>query len=51
MCTHFYSHDILIIALNCNKISLIIKLHVNFICVNEWLNVMQFFFLHIIVKF
>jgi len=37
---HFYTHDILIFALNYNKYSLNIKLHVNFICVNGWLSVM-----------
>jgi hypothetical protein len=44
MFIHFYTHDIWIFALNCNKISLNIKLHVNFICVNEWLCMMQIFF-------
>jgi hypothetical protein len=38
----FYTHDILIFSLNCNKISLNIKLRVNFICVN--------FFVHINIK-
>jgi hypothetical protein len=46
MFIHFYTHDILIFSLNCNKISLNIKLHVNSICVNEWLCMMQIFFLH-----
>jgi hypothetical protein len=49
MCIHFYTHDILIIVLNCNKISLNIKLHVNSICVNEWLSVMQIYILYITV--
>jgi len=47
---HFYTHDILILALNCNKISLNIKLHVNSICVNEWLCMMQIFFVDINIK-
>jgi hypothetical protein len=51
MFIHFDTHDILIFALNCNKYSLNIKLHVNFICVNGWLSVIQFYFFHINIKF
>jgi len=47
MFIHFYTHDIWIFALNCNKFSLNIKLHVNYICVNEWLCIMQILFVHI----
>jgi len=38
MFIHFHAHDILIFALDCNKISLNIKLNVNSICVNECLH-------------
>jgi hypothetical protein len=50
MFIHFYTHDIRIFALNFNKFSLNFKLHVNYICVNEWLCMMQFFFMHINIK-
>jgi hypothetical protein len=43
----FYVHDILIFSLNFNNISLNIKPHVNFVCLNEWLCMMQIFFVHI----
>jgi hypothetical protein len=51
MFIHFYKHDILIFALNYNKNSLNIKLHVNFICVNEWLCMMQILFCAYNIKF
>jgi hypothetical protein len=48
MFIHFYKHDILIFALNCNKISFNIKLHVYSISIDEsWLCMMQIFFVHI----
>jgi hypothetical protein len=51
MLMNFYRHDISIFALNCNKNSLNIKLHVNSICANECLCMMQIFFVHLILKF
>ncbi len=48
MFVYFYTHDILLFILNHNKILLNIKLHVNSICVNEWLYIMQIFFVHMI---
>jgi hypothetical protein len=50
MLIHFYTHDILIFALNCNEMSLNIKLHVNFTYVNEWLCMMQIIFVRINIK-
>jgi hypothetical protein len=50
MLTILYRHDISIFSLNCNKNSLNIKLHVNFICGNECLCMMQIFFVHINIK-
>jgi hypothetical protein len=46
-----YRHDISIFALNCNKNSLNTKLHVNSICANECLCMMQIFFVHLNIKF
>jgi len=43
MFIHFYTHDILIFALNFNNILFNIKLHVNYICVIEWLFMIDFF--------
>jgi hypothetical protein len=46
MFIYIYTHDILVFTLNYNKILLKIKLHVNSICVNEWLCMMQIYFVH-----
>jgi len=46
MIIYFYTHDIFIFTLNYNKILLNIKLHVNSICVNERLCMMQILFVH-----
>jgi hypothetical protein len=51
MFIHFYTHDISIFALNCNIISLSIKRHRNFICVNEWLCIMKKLCVHINIIF
>jgi hypothetical protein len=51
MFINLYRHDISIFTLNCNKISLNTKLHVNFICANECLCMMQIFFVHLNIKF
>jgi hypothetical protein len=50
MFINLYRHDISIFALNYNKISLKIKLHVNFIYANECLCTMQMFFVHLNIK-
>jgi hypothetical protein len=50
MFINLYRHDISIFSLNCNKISLNIKPHVNFIFGNECLCMMQKQFVHINVK-
>jgi hypothetical protein len=50
MFINIYRHDISIFSLSCNKNSLNIKLHVNFICANECLRMMHFFFVHISIK-
>jgi hypothetical protein len=50
MFINFYRHDILIFSLNCNKSSLNIRLHVNSICANECLCMMQKTFVHINIK-
>jgi len=50
MFIHFYTHDILIFVLNCNNISFNIRLHVNYICVNDWLCMIQICFVHINIK-
>jgi hypothetical protein len=50
MFINLYRHDISIFSLNCNKISLNIKLHVNSICGNECLHIMQKKFVHINIK-
>ncbi len=51
MFIHFYTPAILIFALNCNKISFNIKLHVNSISIDEsWLCMMQIFFEHINIR-
>ncbi len=47
MFINIYRHNISIFDLNCNKNSLNITLHVNFICANECLCMMQCFFVHI----
>jgi hypothetical protein len=44
MFLNLYGHDISIFSLNCNKISLNIKLLVNSISGNECLCMMQFYF-------
>jgi uncharacterized membrane protein YecN with MAPEG domain len=41
-------HDISIFTLNCNSLN--IKLHVNSICANECLCMMQIFFMHLNTK-
>jgi len=51
MFINLYRHDISIFALNCNKISLNIKLHVNSICANECLCMMQKKFVHLNIQF
>jgi hypothetical protein len=51
MFINFYRHDISIFVLNCNNNSLNIKLHVNSICANEHLCMMQIFFVHLNIKF
>jgi len=43
---NLYRHSTSIFALNCNKNSLNIKLHVNSICANECLCMIQIFFVH-----
>jgi hypothetical protein len=48
MFIYFYTHDILIFTLNYSKILLNIKLHINSICVNESLCMMQILFVHMI---
>jgi len=50
MFINLYRHDISIFALNFNKSSLNIKLHVNFICANECLCMMFFFSVNINIK-
>jgi hypothetical protein len=50
MFINIYKHDISLFALNCNKFSLNIKLHVNFVCVNECLCMMQIFFARLSIK-
>jgi hypothetical protein len=47
MFINIYKHDISIFVLNCNKISLSIKLHVSSICANECFCMMQTFFVHL----
>jgi hypothetical protein len=47
MFINLYRHDISIFALNCNKNSLNIKLHANFVCAIECLCMMQIFFVHL----
>jgi hypothetical protein len=47
----FHRHDISIFTLNCNKVSLNIKLHINFICANECLCIMQIVFVNLNIKF
>jgi hypothetical protein len=50
MFINLHKPDISIFALNCNKKSLNIKLHVNYICANECLCMMQIYFLHLNIK-
>jgi hypothetical protein len=50
MFINLYRYDISKISLNCNKKSLNIKPHVNFIFENECLCTMQFFFVQINIK-
>jgi len=50
MFINLYRHDISIYALNCNKNSLNIKLHANFVCAIECLCMMQIFFVHLNIK-
>jgi hypothetical protein len=50
MFINVYRHDISIFGLNCNKNLLNIKLHVNFICANECLCMMQIFFVYLNIK-
>ncbi len=50
MFINLYRHNISIFSLNCNKNSLNIKLHVNSICGNECLCMMQKTFVHINIK-
>jgi len=50
MFVHFYRHYISIFSSNYNNKSLNIKLHVNSICVNEYLCMMQKTFVHINIK-
>jgi hypothetical protein len=50
MFINLYGHDTSIFSSNRNKNSLNIKLHVNSICGNESLCMMQFFFVHINIK-
>jgi hypothetical protein len=50
MFINLYRHDISIFSLNCNQNSLNIKLHVNSICGNECLCMMQKHFVHINIK-
>jgi len=47
MFINLYKHDISIFLKNCNENSLNIKLHVNSICGNECLCMMQILFMHI----
>jgi hypothetical protein len=51
MFINLYRHDISIFDLNCNKNSLHIKLHLNYICANECLCMMHFFLMNINIKF
>jgi len=51
MFINLYRHDISIFSLNCNKNKLNIKLHVNSICANQCLCMMQIFFVHLNIKF
>jgi hypothetical protein len=50
MFINLYRHDISIFSLNCNENSLNIKLHVNSICGNECLCMMQKIIVHINIK-
>jgi hypothetical protein len=50
MFINIYRHDISIVGLNCNKISLNTELHVNYTCLNECLFMMQIFFVHPNIK-
>jgi len=50
MFINLYRYDISIFSLNCNQNSSNIKLHVNFICGNECLCMMQKKFVHINIK-
>jgi hypothetical protein len=51
MFINLYKHVISIFSLICNQNSLNIKLHVNSICGNECLCMMQIVFVHINIKF
>jgi hypothetical protein len=51
MFINLYRHDISIFSLKCNKNSLNIKFHVNSICGNECLCMIQTLFVHINIKF
>jgi len=50
MFINIYRHDISIFGLKSNKNSLNIKLHVNFICENECLCMMQIYFFHLNIQ-
>jgi hypothetical protein len=51
MFINLYRQDMSIFVLNCNKIPLNIKIHVNSICANECLCMMQIFFVHLNIKY
>jgi hypothetical protein len=51
MFINLYRHVISIFASNCNKNSLNIKLHVNSMCANECLCMIEFFFVNLNTKF